>query len=94
MGFNGDTPHSLGKSVEWKPEEAVPVHRPTPSPHSLGKSVEWKLTFFILAAVGLTRQLPTRWGNQLNGNLVASFPVAYWIILPTRWGNQLNGNLK
>ena len=37
-------------------------------PHSLGKPIEWKL--FIARRFGLSLTVPTRWGNQLNGNLL------------------------
>ena len=37
-------PHSLGKSIEWKLEDADRrLQRERSSPHSLGKSIEWKL---------------------------------------------------
>ena len=41
--------------------------------------------------------VPTRWGNQLNGNSSLMIPISENGILsqvPTRWGNQLNGNLS
>ena len=63
-------------------------------PHSLGKSVEWKL-FERMTYEPCKVPVPTRWGNQLNGNL-----SKVWLIMkakntqvPTRWGNQLNGNM-
>ncbi len=40
----GGSPHSLGKSVEWKHPRGPTVQRPS------------------------RRVVPTRWGNQLNGN--------------------------
>ena len=40
-------------------------------PHSLGKSVEWKLISGQTGSICCPlRQVPTRWGNQLNGNNV------------------------
>ena len=38
--------------------------------------------------------VPTRWGNQLNGNRSSRRTSlgATWRV-PTRWGNQLNGNI-
>jgi len=40
--------------------------------------------------------VPTRWGNQLNGNSIraAVGTVICRPIVPTRWGNQLNGNWR
>ena len=38
-------------------------------------------------------RLPTRWGTQLNGNLLKLRPKDVSCLLPTRWGTQLNGNL-
>ena len=35
---------------------------------------------------------PTRWGNQLNGNISISYGDRLVQKGPTRWGNQLNGN--
>jgi len=59
-------------------------------PHSLGKSVEWKLNNWT-ASLAIAR-VPTRWGNQLNGNpLLISYCNCKYCV-PTRWGNQLNGN--
>jgi len=45
VGNADSSPHSLGKSVEWKlfPVEAVEGRLIEIGPHSLGKSVEWKL---------------------------------------------------
>jgi len=38
--------------------------------------------------------VPTRWGNQLNGNnQPRPSPQHAFLIVPTRWGNQLNGNV-
>ena len=37
--------------------------------------------------------VPTRWGNQLNGNDNACNFLTELDVVPTRWGNQLNGNL-
>ena len=41
---------------------------------------------------------PTRWGNQLNGNIESIGASAILATLarlgPTRWGNQLNGNYE
>ena len=37
--------------------------------------------------------VPTRWGNQLNGNfMINPSDNPRSIKVPTRWGNQLNGN--
>ena len=36
------------------------------SPHSLGKSIEWKRK--VLKQIVRLYFVPTRWGNQLNGN--------------------------
>jgi len=45
-------------------------------PHSLGKSVEWKQCV-VAAIVRLKMLVPTRWGNQLNGNLnTFCFPMS------------------
>ncbi len=64
-----------------------------PRPHSLGKSVEWKHD----SANRLHDELPvpTRWGNQLNGNHLFVDAVVHCTghRVPTRWGNQLNGNI-
>ena len=68
LAFTPSWPHSLGQSVEWKltlelKRSDVELCRP----HSLGQSVEWKRFLSSLARwLGLG---PTRWGNQLNGNL-------------------------
>ena len=88
------------------------------SPHSLGKSVEWKPSEVVKAFVGSgDDRVPTRWGNQLNGNWIEA-PQSFYLRpgphslgksvewkhdcpnlggflvqpVPTRWGNQLNGN--
>ncbi len=61
-------PHSLGKSVEWKPLDSVPELVVWSGPHSLGKSVEWKLKSDCPIAGPWEASVPTRWGNQLNGN--------------------------
>ena len=37
---------------------------------------------------------PTRWGNQLNGNLGLRSSQTCSLAGPTRWGNQLNGNAE
>jgi len=37
------------------------------SPHSLGKSVEWK-HLRLTSQWFYGGEVPTRWGNQLNGN--------------------------
>ena len=41
----------------------------------------------------VARVVPTRWGNQLNGNC-HDWITSVWGTpgVPTRWGNQLNGN--
>ncbi len=62
------------------------------SPHSLGKPIEWKLETTSVSLVADNNLLPTRWGNQLNGNVHNEDPEAQQAMLPTRWGNQLNGN--
>ena len=59
-------------------------------PHSLGQSVEWKL-LSVIRIIYRSRG-PTRWGNQLNGNLSRYCRYSVTILGPTRWGNQLNGN--
>ena len=38
--------------------------------------------------------VPTRWGNQLNGNSVGTLSHKLLAKVPTRWGNQLNGNAQ
>jgi len=38
-------------------------------PHSLGTPIEWK-HFLIAALVPTVSGVPTRWGHQLNGNVV------------------------
>jgi len=61
-------------------------------PHSLGKSVEWK-PIAEANRRAVKSIVPTRWGNQLNGNTYeAQHPKASTPSVPTRWGNQLNGN--
>ena len=60
-------------------------------PHSLGKPIEWKLHFCVSSQC-CDKNLPTRWGNQLNGNSRIATATAALAALPTRWGNQLNGN--
>ena len=62
-------------------------------PHSLGQSVEWKrMKDKKLQASCIGG--PTRWGNQLNGNLRQCVFAARNKGGPTRWGNQLNGNQR
>ena len=61
------------------------------SPHSLGKSIEWKLRGVRLVGQ-IQRLVPTRWGNQLNGNSQSQTATRCALRVPTRWGNQLNGN--
>ncbi len=46
---------------------------PTMSPHSLGKSVEWKPVDLVRQHRTHPGQVPTRWGNQLNGNPTQGF---------------------
>ena len=75
-------PHSLGQSVEWKPVPNIAVlGNISIRPHSLGQSVEWKLHLFGGSLQLEPCQGPTRWGNQLNGNLegrvrMRSLPIA------------------
>ena len=61
-------PHSLGKSIEWKLEALLDRKLEAAfSPHSLGKSIEWK-PFRVCFIQRFGIDVPTRWGNQLNGN--------------------------
>jgi hypothetical protein len=64
------TPHSLGKLIEWKPtRKAVSCFASVPvTPHSLGKQIEWKLLNIDSSEFEFVSELPTRWGNKLNGN--------------------------
>ena len=59
-------PHSLGKPIEWKRKAYTLLCADYFSPHSLGKPIEWKLAPFESQFQSLG--VPTRWGNQLNGN--------------------------
>ncbi len=63
-------PHSLGKSVEWKQFLLLLAAKTaqTEGPHSLGKSVEWKQWSTGISVRISSHFVPTRWGNQLNGN--------------------------
>ena len=38
-----ETPHSLGKLIEWKHGSHSPERFSGETPHSLGKLIEWKL---------------------------------------------------
>ena len=38
-------------------------------------------------------EVPTRWGNKLNGNILAVAQIKTPRVVPTRWGNKLNRNL-
>jgi hypothetical protein len=40
-----NTPYSLGKLIEWKPENLIIKDVKPLSPYSLGKLIEWKLQF-------------------------------------------------
>ena len=60
-------------------------------PHSLGKSVEWKPSK-LCSILWNVQNVPTRWGNQLNGNPIFRQMLGVSFLVPTRWGNQLNGN--
>ena len=65
------------------------------APLSQGKPIEWKYSTPRLVAT-LTKHLPSRRGNQLNGNLKVRLAKQVLIDgnLPSRRGNQLNGNIK
>ncbi len=60
-------PHSLGKLFEWKLYLSESDNNCYLPPHSLGKLFEWKLISDSLP-FWTTNELPTRWGNYLNGN--------------------------
>ena len=64
-------PHSLGKPIEWKPLPSWNERKPNKcsSPHSLGKPIEWKPGHSLPDLHLPSPLVPTRWGNQLNGNL-------------------------
>ncbi len=65
-------PHSLGKPIEWKLSKAGDRVSPIfcAAPHSLGKPIEWKpWPSQPECSEQAQPKLPTRWGNQLNGNL-------------------------
>ena len=98
--FEGDRaqdskrPHSLGKSIEWKLLDGNELFSFTiDGPHSLGKSIEWKLHPQLVRR-SIDWCVPTRWGNQLNGNpgYTCKARSCDQSRVPTRWGNQLNGN--
>jgi hypothetical protein len=62
-------PHSLGKPIEWKPRTpASNMLVVADRPHSLGKPIEWKHILRYEDAQLPPPSVPTRWGNQLNGN--------------------------
>ena len=73
------------------PVHTITCHKSSEEPHSLGQSVEWKHPVPGTDLDAVADPGPTRWGKQLNGNLVI---ILRWLTLasPTRWGNQLNGN--
>ena len=62
-------PHSLGKSIEWKQILRYEDPDRVFGPHSLGKSIEWKRSQGCDRYHTCCSRVPTRWGNQLNGNL-------------------------
>ena len=65
-GLCTQTPHSVGKPIEWKRIRLFLRQKALTSPHSLGKPIEWKPELPLHESLDLL--LPTRWGNQLNGN--------------------------
>ncbi len=58
-------------------------------PHSLGKPIEWKLHTDGSFTVEAIDVVPTRWGNQLNGNLFSHFREITFYISPHSLGKPI-----
>ena len=71
-------PHSLGKPIEWKLEMSGAIASSFMGPHSLGKPIEWKLCS-LLFSFHASPHVPTRWGNQLNGNFTRDETLVSWM---------------
>ncbi len=50
-------------------------------------------SFSVVSLRISVENVPTRWGSQLNGNLVLGVGHYSLFNVPTRWGSQLNGNI-
>ncbi len=61
--YSLQTPHSLGKLIEWKLHNDIIEHHVTQAPHSLGKLIEWKPSLPLMMDFLAVLSLPTRWGN-------------------------------
>ena len=59
---------------------AIKLYDVRSTPHSLGKPIEWKYAAWLERdQQNLTRNLPTRWGNQLNGKAGCETSLPYLI---------------
>ena len=86
-----DTPHSLGKAVEWKRVSVWVVSRADRSSPLVG-AVEWKLAR-LGSRRGVGYPLPTRWGKQLNGNNPPSVSHRIHIFSPHSLGKAVEWKL-
>ncbi len=52
----------------YRRQDQRSLRQGSPGSHSLGKSIEWKREKRDNRSSPQPHQVPTRWGNQLNGN--------------------------